>query len=280
VLELDSGFWNAALAVLSGGVVGLSLGATGGGGALLAVPLLVYVLGTPVQAAAGMSLILVGVSAWIGVWQHTRAGAVKLKAAFVFSSTGMVGAWIGAQGHRLVRDELVLVLFGLLMLIISACMLWTSNVASDNQDQISCADEFPRSCVLKVTGLGLGVGMLTGFFGVGGGFVIVPSLVLVLGFPMRAAVGTSLLIIALISIGGIVGHFQVGNLDTQLMAFLILGSAMGMVLGIHVAKKVSSHTLTRLFAFIAIAIAFSLILDNLSHVVYQYVELSKMEDRG
>ncbi len=269
MVEFDASVLNTSLAVLSGGLVGLSLAATGGGGALLAVPLLVYVLRIPVQAAVGMSLILVGVSAWIGVWQQRQTGKLKVKVAMVFSSTGMMGAWVGAQGHQLVHDELVLLLFGMLMLMISARMLWTSNRLQDDHGYMRYADEFPRSYASKVTVLGLGVGVLTGFFGVGGGFVIVPSLVFVLGFPMRVAIPTSLLIIALISVGGIVGHFQVGGLDILALAFLIVGSTIGMVLGTEVAKRVSSHTLTKLFASVAIVIAMSLILDNVSDVLFQ-----------
>lgn len=267
MVELNAAVAHASLAVLSGGLVGLSLGATGGGGALLAVPLLVYVLRIPVQAAVGMSLILIGVSAWMGVWQQRQAGTVKVKAAVVFSSTGMVGAWVGAQGHQLVQDELVLFLLGLLMLLVSGHLLWTSTRGSHDQSHVSCADEFPRSCVLKVTVLGLGVGLLTGFFGVGGGFVIVPALRTVLGFPMRVAIATSLLIIALISMGGIVGHFQVGNLDLLGLVFLMAGSTIGMILGTRVAQRLSSQTLTKVFASVAIVIAVSLMFDNLSRAL-------------
>lgn len=267
-MDLDASIVSGSLVVFSGGLVGLSLGATGGGGALLAVPLLVYVLKIPVQSAVGMSLILVGVSAWIGVWQQRQKGTVKVKAALVFSSTGMVGAWVGAQGHQLVRDELVLLLFGMLMLMISAKMLWSSNRLSDDQPHIRCADEFPRSCVVKVVMLGLGVGLLTGFFGVGGGFVIVPSLVFVLGFPMRVAIATSLLIIAIISLGGVIGHSPMTNFDVVRLVLLLAGSATGMLLGAQISKRVSSQTLTKLFASVAIVIAVSLILDNLSSALY------------
>ena len=111
------------LAIGSGGLIGLTLGATGGGGALLAIPLLVYVLGVTARDATAMSLMVVGGSALLGVWDYGRAGEVRVKAALVFSGTGAVGAWGGAYAHQLVREDLLLVLFGMLMLGAAAKML-------------------------------------------------------------------------------------------------------------------------------------------------------------
>lgn len=112
------------LALLSGGLVGLMLGSTGGGGALVAIPLLVYVVGVPVQHASAMSLIVVGYSALFGAWQESRHHRVHVPTALVFSMTGMLGAWIGAHGHQLVPETLVLFLFGNLLLCISAWTFW------------------------------------------------------------------------------------------------------------------------------------------------------------
>jgi uncharacterized membrane protein YfcA len=252
----------ATLAIASGGLIGFSLGATGGGGALLAVPLLVYGLGTTARDATAMSLMIVGVSALLGVWDYGRAGEVRVKAALVFSGTGAVGAWGGACAHQLVRQEVLLVLFGMLMLGAAAKMLrWKSAVTSMDAEE-SCAYHFPRTCWIKVSGIGLLVGIMTGFFGVGGGFVIVPALVLVLKFPMRLAVGTSLLIIALISIGGLAGHLQFGHLDVRLAALVFLGSAAGVVMGTRLGRAGSPERMTRAFAFVTIGIAVPLILHN------------------
>ena len=112
----------SVLAIVSGGVIGLLLGATGGGGSLIAIPLLVYVVGVPVQNATAMSLVVVGYSALFGAWQENRQGKVRGLAAVLFSSTGIVGALIGAHGHELVRGEVVLLLFGFLLFGIGA---WT-----------------------------------------------------------------------------------------------------------------------------------------------------------
>jgi uncharacterized membrane protein YfcA len=252
----------AAVAVMSGGVVGLSLGATGGGGSLLAIPILVYVLGVSVQAAAAISLVVVALSALLGVYQRRESGQVKLKAAVIFSITGVMGAWTGAFGHRFMREETVLLLFGLLM-IVAAWQMWRQGRhRQESASSENCSERFPRSCWYKVSLIGVIVGLLTGLFGVSGGFVIVPALTLVLGFPIRAAVGTSLLIIALVAVGGIFGHLRAGQIDWQLTGLLLLGSAFGMTGGSWVAQQVSPATLTKSFAAVAIVVGIIIIFRN------------------
>ena len=253
---------HAGLAVVSGGLIGLALGATGGGGSLLAIPLLVYVLGMKVQPATVLSLMVVAASAVIGVYQRRASGEVRVKPALVFSVTGAAGAWVGAFGHRFVREETVLLLFGLLM-IVAAWQMWQrSGHVEGRVSGESCAERFPRSCWIKVSLIGAVVGLLTGFFGVGGGFVIVPALVLVLGFPMRMAVSTSLLIIALVAVGGLVGHLQTGQVDWPLSGLLLLGSAFGMTGGSRVAHQLSPSVLTKSFAAVAIGVAIVMIMHN------------------
>jgi hypothetical protein len=253
---------HAGLAVLSGGMIGFVLGATGGGGSLLAIPLLVYLLGLKVQPATALSLVVVAASALIGLYQRRQSGEVKLKPALIFSVTGAAGAWVGAFGHRFVQEETVLLLFGVVM-IVAAWQMWRRSDQSDSRATgESCAERFPRSCWIKVSLIGMAVGLLTGFFGIGGGFVIVPALVLVLGFPMRMAVSTSLLIIALVAVGGLVGHLQTGRVDWPLIGLLLLGSAIGMTGGSWVAHQVSSATLAKSFATGAIGVAIVMIIHN------------------
>ena len=250
-----------------GGLIGLALGATGSGGSLLALPLLVYVLHTTVQEATAMSLVVVGASALIGVYEYGRAGAVRVKAALVFSSTGAMGAWLGASGNQLVRGEVILLLFGMLMLA-TALRMWRGTGSSAlNESSMECGDRFPAVCWIKVSGLGLLVGTLTGFFGVGGGFVIVPVLVLILGFPLRIAVGTSLLIIALVSVSGIVAHLRFGGIDGRLTALLIAGSAVVMMLGTRLARRMSADAIAKGFALFAGVTAIVLILHNAAKLV-------------
>ena len=253
---------HAGLAVLSGGVIGFVLGATGGGGSILAIPLLVYVLDVKAQPATALSLVVVAASALIGLYQRRESGEVKLKPALIFSVTGTAGAWVGAVGHRFVREEAMLLMFSVLM-IVAAWRIWRTGGHSDGRfTGESCAERFPRSCWVKVSLIGVVVGLLTGFFGVGGGFVIVPALMLVLGFPMRMAVSTSLLIIALIAIGGLAGHLHMGQMDWSLTGFLLFGSAMGMTGGSWIAHQVSMVTLAKSFAATTIGVAIVMIIHN------------------
>lgn len=253
----------SVLAVVVGSLVGLSLGVTGSGGSLIAIPLLVYVLGMSVQEAVSLSLALVAAAACIGAIEAFQSGLVKVKAALLLSGTGMIGGWAGTAGHRLVREEITLVLFGVLMIVAAGQMWWRTTLPDDPEERSICADLFPRTCWVKVSGIGLVVGLLTGFFGVGGGFVIVPALTLLLGFPMRVAVGTSLLIITLIALTGVVAYARLVPLDLRVLSFLISGAIIGMLAGRQVSRALSPRLLTRAFAVVAWAVAVILIGHNL-----------------
>ena len=250
------------LAILSGGVVGVLLGATGGGGSLIAIPLLVYIVGIPVQHATAMSLIVVGYSALFGAWGESRHGNVKGLVALMFSCTGMVGAWLGAQGHRLVSEDVILLVFGCLLVFISGWTLRPGNNGNGETSESECAQHFSVSCALKAMTIGFGVGMLTGFFGIGGGFVIVPVLMFIMGFSMRMAVGTSFLIIALTSVGGIIGHFDLNHIDIELTGFVILGSLLGMIAGARVGKMMNEQTLRITFALLVGFTGMFVLIDN------------------
>ncbi len=257
----------AVRSALAGVPIGLQLGATGTGGAILGVPLMVYIAGIPVQQAAAMSLMIVTASALLGAWEYGRQGLVKIKAAAAFSWTGMIGSWSGASGHRLFREEVLLVLFGLLLLLARTLIMRQRKLLTETEREESCATRFPRTCWLKVGGMGVVVGAMNGLFGVGGGFMVVPALILILGFPTRTAIGTSLSIIALISIGGIVGHLQFGRVNWSLMAFVLLGSVAGMLLGVRMGAWLPPTAMSRISASITITVAVSLIVVNLAKLL-------------
>ena len=255
------------LALLSGGLVGVLLGATGGGGSLVAIPLLVYVVGVPVQNATAMSLIVVGYSSLFGAWNESRQQRVHAVSALLFSLTGMIGAWVGAHGQQLVPETLVLFLFGNLLLFISVWTFWKNNEGEHNDIPSGCAKEFSGRCALKALAFGWGVGLLTGFFGVGGGFLIVPALMFLMGFPIRLAIGTSLFIIALISIGGVVGHLKVAHLDVVLTGLLLLGSLLGLIFGAQVTRSIPAHHLRRGVAILIGVIGVLLVVANGWHLL-------------
>ncbi len=254
--------WEGWLAILSGGIVGATLGATGAGGSLLSIPLLVYGLGLRVQEATATSLLVVAGSAGLGAYAHLRAGDVRLRAAALFTASGWIGAWVGAFGHRVVREELILVLFGVLMLAVAWRMRQGHAVSFTGAGSPRCAEEMPRLCVIRALLVGFLVGVMTGFFGVGGGFIIVPALSMILGFPMQVAVGTSLLIMTLVSLGGLVGHLQHGRINWPVTGLLLVGGGLGTLVGTELARRATPGYLNKQFAVLAAGIAVALIFHN------------------
>ena len=254
------------LAFLSGGVVGLMLGATGAGGSILAIPLLVYLVGVPVQEATVTSLIVVGYSALFGAWRKSRDQHVKGRAALVFSTTGLLGAWVGALGHTWISENTILLMFGLLMVGVSVWSLGRKRRSVGGQTQ-GCAIQFSMKCVSRALSIGFGVGILTGFFGIGGGFLIVPALIGVLGFPAPMAVGTSLLIIALTTVGGIVGHLEMATVEMGITAIVITGSLLGILAGTSLSQRVDHRRFTTAFGVMTGLIGTFMILETLRHFV-------------
>ena len=245
------------LAILFGVLIGALLGLVGGGGSILTVPILVYLLGQGVHEATATSLVIVGATALFGAIPHANAGRVAVKTALLFGGAGIAGAFVGAWLNRLVSGPVILLLFGLLMLVVAARMMLVRKTAG--------AGEAPpplHGFRRPVLGAGLIVGTMTGFFGVGGGFLIVPALVLVLGFPMRLAVGTSLAIIAINSAAGVVAHLGSGGIDLRLAALFIVGGLAGSALGSRAAGRADETQLSRGFAALVVLVGLYLIIRN------------------
>ena len=250
------------LALAAGIPIGFQLGMTGTGGALLAVPLLVYVVGMTVQEAAAISLVVVAVSSLFGAWDYGRLGEVKGKATLAFSWTGIVGAWLGAYGNRFLPKEVFLISFGVMLLLARWLIVRQRHLQHQSEQRSRCAEHFPGSCWLKAAAIGLGVGIINGLFGVGGGFLIVAALVLTLDFPTRLAIGTSLSIIAIIAVAGIAAHAEFGAIDSELSFLVIVGSIAGMVLGARFDHIATPKVISRVTASITAVIALALIVVN------------------
>jgi uncharacterized membrane protein YfcA len=240
------------LSLAFGALIGLSLGLVGGGGSILTVPILVYAIGQPVHLATTTSLAIVGANALVGVVGHARAGNVLLKTGLAFGAAGFLGALAGTWLNRRVPGQLLLALFALVMLAAAVAMLRKRGGA---QASAGAREEYDARGWLTLGLSGLATGFMTGFFGVGGGFVIVPALVLILGLPMRAAVGTSLLIIALNSASGLVARLGTGGLDWGITALFILGGAAGVAIGVRLAGRLPQHRLTQAFAGLIVLVA-------------------------
>ncbi len=237
-----------ALSVLLGALIGLSLGLVGGGGSILTVPILVYAIGQPVQAATTTSLAIVGLNALVGMAGHARAHRVDFCTGLLFGVVGIGGALIGSWLNTFVPASVLLVLFALIMLVAAAAMLRRRSEPSETgrvQGGVRSAREWAT-----IAASGTVVGLMTGFFGVGGGFVIVPALVLVLvlGLSMRLAVGTSLLIIAINSAVSLAAHLRTGSLDLAVTGLFVLGGLVGALVGVSLAGRVPQRRLTQVFA--------------------------------
>ena len=240
------------LSVGSGGIVGFALGLLGGGGSILAVPLLVYVVGVrSPHVAIGTSALAVAVNAFANLIGHSRAGNVKWPCATVFAVSGVAGAAAGAQLGQLVNGTKLLFLFGLVMLAVAAAMFSPRAAAGDPDVRIN-AKIAPRLIVI-----GLAVGLMSGFFGIGGGFLIVPAIMLGSGMATINAVGSSLVSVGVFGLTTAVSYAFAGLVDWRVAGIFVLGGIGGGVAGIALAKRLSTRraALTRVFASVVIVVA-------------------------
>lgn len=252
----------ALTAALLGLAIGLALGMLGGGGSVLAVPVLVYLLGQDVHRATTASLLVVATAALAGGLGHARLGRVCWRHAAAFTAPALGGILVGTAANHAVGGNLLLVLFAAVMLV-AAWATWRKAGGDDDETGAPrpSAQARPPLRPARDVAAGAGVGLLTGFFGVGGGFVVVPALAIALGFPMRSAIGTSLVIVSVVSVLGLAVHLLSGNgLDLSVTAAMAAACALGALAGAHAAPHVSHQTLGRAFALLVVAVAAYLVL--------------------
>ena len=235
-----------------GVLIGLALGTLGAGGSILTVPILVYAMGTPVQTATGTSLAIVGLNAFMGALWQLRRGRVLARVGLGFGASGLAGALLGAWLNHQVRGEAILILFASLMVVVAAGLMRRYPTGAPGA---ICAERYTLARWARIALVGLGVGVLTGFFGVGGGFLIVPALVLMLGLPTSHAVGTSLLAIALNALWGLLAQLRFGALDLPLTAIFAVGGLLGVMLGGRLAGRLPEYRLRVSFAVVVLATA-------------------------
>lgn len=231
-------------ATLLCGILGLSLGGLGGGGSVLSFPLLVYVAGLAPQSAAGVSLFIVGITSAIAAITHARRGHVCLRTAALFGGTGIPTAALGAHLASTVEPRVLLGTFTILLVVVAAWM------GLGRAPKPRPARPWPL-----VAAIGAVVGMLAGFFGVGGGFMIVPALTGLAGVDTRRAIGTSLVVIALNAVGGMVEHFNHLTIPLGTAVIFTMAATTGAVIGQHVSQRVSVAHLRRAFALLVLIVA-------------------------
>lgn len=219
-------------------LVGLSLGLLGGGGSILTVPILVYLVGLEPKRAIPISLIIVGLGALTGAFRHYRSGNVQIRPALYFLPSAMAGAWLGAKAAANLSSLIQMAIFGAMTVLAAAAMVRPA------PEREAPAEIRPLSLAFSA----FGVGLLTGVIGVGGGFMIVPALVFFAGMNIRYAIGTSLVVIALNSLAGFLGYLGVVDIPwgfTLLFAFFV---AVGILVGVKVSERMAVASLKRAFA--------------------------------
>ena len=272
-----------ALALIFGAAVGFSLGLTGGGGSILAVPLLVYGLAVAPKQAVGVSLAAVGATALAGAVQRLVRREVEVPTGLLFAIAGMLGAPAGLWIGQKLPDAVLLMAFAALMLWIAARM-WLNAARRPREAAIvraaldqaepdlggpACRRDplgrltFTSRCTVVMALLGVLSGVMAGLFGVGGGFVIVPALVLFSGMDIRRAVATSLLVIALISAAGLASYLAAHQpLQINLTALFVVGGIGGLALGTTLGRRMSPVRLQKVFAVVIVAVATFVMVRN------------------
>jgi len=248
-------------------LIGVSLGALGGGGSILAVPALVYAAGQTPEHATTTSLVLVAITALLGIVPHWRANRVRFGAGTLFGVVGIAGSLLGSRWNQAANPRLLLLAFAALMFVAAAAM-WRRTrrpappVPARSLSAAAAAPAPPAlalhldvAAVLRVAVAGTVVGFLTGFFGVGGGFVIVPALVFALGFTMPDAIGTSLLVITINSLVALSTRLQTGSVEWGTVIPFTLASLVGVVIGTRLARTRDSTSLQRWFVVLLVAVA-------------------------
>lgn len=246
------------LGYLSAIFIGLFLGLLGGGGSILSVPIFVYLIGIPPKTAIALSLALVGSVSLIGVLKHWKLGNVNFKIVALFAPFAMVGTFLGAKLSQFFSGSFQLILFAVVMLIAAICMCKQKKEMKTTEKKKS----YSKKEILLIAVEGIFVGILTGLVGVGGGFLIVPALVLLTKIPMKEAIGSSLLIISLKSFAGFYGYLGQVPIDWSFLLIFIVIASMGIFIGTYFIRFISQAQLKKVFAVFLIIMGVFILYKN------------------
>ena len=248
--------------LLSGFLSGGALGMTGGGGSILAVPLLVYVVGENVHLAIGTSLIAVGITSLLSSVSYMKQSLVKFKIAFLMAAPGIFSTYIGALINKEINGQVLLLIFSMLMLYIGFLMgkqKSERNLTDKNDSEVN---------YIKILILGFITGFLSGFFGIGGGFILVPALYLGAHLSIKESIASSLFIIFLFGLFGFVSYeIQGRQINMTISSVFIIGGALGGILGAYIAKRFNQNILRKIFAFFIIIVGLFVFIENLLQLI-------------
>ncbi len=243
--------FGAGLALL----VGFVLGLLGGGGSVLTVPILIYALHVPVKQAIATSLCVVGLVAFIGFLSHLKQGTVRVRVALAFGPPAVIAAYTGAKIAKHLSPTVQLVMFAIVGLVGSVLMLRGTFKRGPVEEQAQPEFDPDARTLMLLAVQGLGVGLLTGLIGVGGGFLIVPALVLVAKLPMRLAIGTSLLVITMNALSGFAGNIGSVPIDSYLIAWFATVAAIGSIVGSMLSRRVPQRRLKQVFGVLLVGVS-------------------------
>ena len=252
-------------ALLSGALIGFVLALVGGGGSILAVPLLVYFVGVDQpHMAIGTAAVAVALNAATGLAGHARAGNVRWACAVSFALAGVIGAALGAEAGKAFDGDKLLALFGLLMVVVGALML-RKRTGGENPD-VRMTRETARPLLGRIIPTGLGVGLMAGFFGIGGGFLIVPGLVFATAMPISLAIGSSLLVVTALGATTTASYALSGLVDWVLIGWMLAGGIAGTLLGRMAGKRLAGRKrmLEIGFAVMVIAIGVGIVAEGVA----------------
>lgn len=250
-----------AVALALGALIGVLLGLLGGGGSILAVPVLVYGMGFDIQQAIPIALIVVAAASVVGVLPKIRARQVRWPLAGIFAGVGIPATVVGSAISGQLSQSVLMVGFAVVMVVAGIRML-TDEGATGTACEIEAGRVNWRRCAPRSIGAGLLVGLLTGLFGVGGGFLIIPALVVVLGVEMSTAIGTSLLIIIANSATGIVSHLHAFDADWEITTVFVAAAIVSALAAGHLGTKTDTTRLQRWFAYLVLAVATYVLVDS------------------
>jgi len=232
-------------------LIGISLGLLGGGGSILTVPILLYVFQLPPRVAIATSLLVVGSTSAAALIPHARAGRVRWKTGAIFGAASMVGAYLAGRVAKFIPASVLLLLFGAMMLVTAVAMMRGRKAAEGAAGGAEPA-ELPLP---KVLAEGLVVGGVTGLVGAGGGFLVVPALVLLVGLPMGVAVGTSLLVITMKSFAGFAGYLSSVTIPWETAGAVVAAAIVGSVIGGRLVSLIPADRLRKGLAWFVVVMA-------------------------
>ena len=241
-------------ALLMASLIGVALGLLGSGGTMITLPVLVYVAGVPASQAVAMALVVVGGTGLAGSVMQYRRGQFDLRVALLFAVTGMVGAYGGARLTHLVSQPVLLTVFAAIMLAVGATLF------QERREVKQAANRGPVRCAT----VGAVVGVLTGFLGIGGGFLIVPALVLFGGLDIKKATGTSLAVIALNSLSGLAGQIRYVQFDWWMAMAFLAAATVGMAGGVAAKGRFSERAIRKMFAAFVLVVGLAMTWQNVT----------------